>query len=50
MLFITLFMTIVVVGVVAGTYLYFKQATREMIFKRQFLMVSSMANPQYSCV
>lgn len=43
MMFITLFMTVIMTGVAVGTYLYFKNATREMIFKRQFMMVSSMA-------
>lgn len=42
-IFITLFMTVIMAGVAVGTYLYFKNATREMIFKRQFMMVSNMA-------
>ena len=39
----SLFMTVLLAGIAWGTYIWFKSQTREMIFREQYSMVSSLA-------
>jgi len=40
---ISLFITILLISIVCGTYVYFRHVTQELIFKQEFSMITSIA-------